>query len=96
MDIEQLREEVPIEEVLAHYGASIGRGGGWAKWIPITCPFCSDTNGSGSLNRTAGIFLCHQCGSPRNGQAGDIIDIVKDQEDLPTGKAIKFIEEHFL
>ena len=52
MNIEDLKDEVSILDVLGHYGAETwhasyhGHG-----WTPINCPFCGDTNGSGSVNK---------------------------------------------
>jgi hypothetical protein len=96
ISIEELKETVTVEEVLAYYGADVGvRWTSWNAWAPINCPFCRDTNGSGSMNRGAGYYLCHQCSEPRDGQAGDIIDIVKSQENLDTKAAIQWISTQF-
>ena len=72
---EELREEIPIEEVLAYFGARIPAGRSWSTWQKMVCPFCSDTNGSATVNKAAQRFICHQCGAPRDGRAGDIVDI---------------------
>lgn len=99
MSIEDLKELATIGEVLAHFGAVIPRGGGWNDWQPIDCPFCSDTNGSASVNQAAGYFICHQCGAPdRAGdKAGDIIDVVKFGENIrDTNEAVRWIEQTFL
>lgn len=94
--IEDLKDEVSISEVLAHYGAQVGRSGSWTEWRPVNCPFCRDRNGSGSVNMLAGRFLCHQCGAPRDGQSGDIVDVVKYGEDITdTREAIRWIERTF-
>jgi hypothetical protein len=77
---DELREDIPVLDVLLEIGArTIGwsRGGGWSGWKEIVCPFCSDTNGSGSYNSIAGRYLCHQCGAPRDGRSGDVVDIAK-------------------
>ena len=76
---EELREDILIEEVLIEAGATtIGWArGGWGEWKQIVCPFCDDTNGSGSYNRRLGRFLCHQCGAPRDGKSGDVVDVAK-------------------
>lgn len=98
MDIAELREEIPIEEVLGFYGSFTNRGT-WSAWSPINCPFCSDSNGSASINRSAGLFICHQCGAPdrSNGKAGDIVDVAKFGESIrDTKEAIEWIKNTFL
>lgn len=97
-DIEEIRDEVSVLEVLAHYGGSTGSRG-WTStggWQAYDCPFCGDTNGSGSVNPSAGRYLCHQCGEPRDGKSGDVIDIVASQEQLSTREAIEWITSTFL
>jgi len=102
MNIEDLKLEVPVLEVLAYYGADTGRrwgGGGWSGWTPINCPFCTDSNGSASVNVAAGYFRCHQCGAPEraNDKAGDIIDIVKFAEGFKTTEeAVQWIRGKLL
>jgi hypothetical protein len=88
---------VSILDVLGHYGAetwqALYHGHGW---VAINCPLCHDTNGSGSVNVAAGLFNCHQCDAPRDGKAGDIIDLVKYVENISTRDAIQFIKDTFL
>lgn len=97
MDIDEIRSEVPVLEVLAYYGGStVARGYLSSGWQPYHCPFCGDTNGSGSVNVSAGRYLCHQCGEPRDGRSGDVVDIVKSQEQLDTREAIEWITSTFL
>lgn len=91
-DIEDLKEDVSILDVLGHYGAETWKASYHGHgWVPINCPFCHDTNGSGSVNVGLGLFNCHQCAEPRDGKAGDIIDIVKSQERLDTREALEWI-----
>lgn len=77
---EEIREDIPILEVLIDLGAET-RGwatpGGWGAWRAITCPFCTDSNNSASYNAGAGRFLCHQCGAPRDGKSGDVVDVAR-------------------
>jgi DNA primase len=98
MTIEELKEIILIEEVLGLYGAQVGARGGWQEWTPIDCPFCSDSNGSASVNRKAGLFICHQCGAPDrpNGKAGDIVDVAKFGESIrETKDAIEWLQRTF-
>jgi hypothetical protein len=76
---EELREEIPILDVLLDIGASVPgwASGGWGDWKKVVCPFCTDTNGSASYNAGAGRFLCHQCGAPRDGSSGDVVDVAR-------------------
>lgn len=96
MDLDEIRDEVPILEVLAEYGAAPGARSYWAEWQAINCPFCGDTNGSGSVNVSKGLYLCHQCGAPRDGKAGDVVNIVMDQESLDFKEAIEWLTQTFL
>lgn len=96
--IAELREAITVEEILSYYGADIRRSGSWSEWTPVNCPWCLDTNGSASMNRGAGLYLCHQCGAPdrANGKAGDIVDIVKFAERLNTSEAAEWLTRTFL
>jgi hypothetical protein len=98
MKIEELKDRITIEEVLAHFGADTGRRWtSWGAWTPINCPFCSDRNGSGSVNLSAGRFLCHQCGCPRDGRSGDIVDIAKyELQSDDTNEACRWLAATFL
>jgi len=75
MRADELREDVTIEQVLAYFGGQVPTGRSWSSWQKMVCPFCSDTNGSATINHGAQRFICHQCGAPRDGKAGDIIDL---------------------
>ncbi len=79
LSIETIKEEVTIDMVLNELGASTGWVNGWGEWLPVNCPFHHDQEASASMNRGAGLFLCHGCGAPNrdNGKAGDIIDVAK-------------------
>lgn len=96
MDLQEIKEQVTIEEVLAEFGGDIGRRGGYGDWTPIVCPFCRDSGGSASINRAAGRFLCHQCGAPRDGKSGDIFDVAAYAERLSTKEAIEWVQRTFL
>lgn len=96
-DLEEVKEGVTILEVLAHFGGQGPRSGGWGGWVPVSCPFCADSNGSASVNVPAGRFLCHQCGAPRDGKSGDVIDVAKYGENFMTTKdAIQWLRRTFL
>jgi len=94
-----IKEAVAVEDVLLELGGSIPYTGGWGEWISVNCCFHKDDNASASINRGAGLFLCHACGAPDrdNGKAGDIIDMARFhlQTDLIT-EAISWIRQTFL
>ena len=82
MNIEQLKEEVRIEDVLVHYGweGTDWRGShGWGNWVSCRCPFHLDKYPSASVNTDKGRFHCFVCDT-----SGDIIDIVQKMEHLRT------------
>lgn len=97
LTIERAKEEVTIVEVLAWFGGRstmTTRGG---DWKPVVCPFCADSGGSASLNIVQGRFLCHQCGAPRDGRSGDVVDVVMYAENFrDTRDALAWIEKTFL
>lgn len=77
---EELREDIPILEVLLDIGAhtrGYATSVGWGGWRAITCPFCTDTDNSASYHLAWGRFLCHQCGAPRDGSSGDVVDVAR-------------------
>ena len=91
MDIETLKTEGPITELLGHYGWREPFYYGSGTWTSTLCPFHDDTRPSASVNLVEDKFHCFTCSV-----SGDIIDIVQDQEGLSVSEAIKFIEEVFL
>jgi hypothetical protein len=99
LTIAQIKEEVGVQEVLLELGGSIPYTGAWGEWVPVRCYAHRDDNPSGSMNRGAGMYICHQCGAPgrENGKAGDIVDMAKDhlQSDSIT-EAISWIRQTFL
>jgi hypothetical protein len=95
-DFAELREEIGIEEVIVYLGGRILSGGWGGGWRSTVCPFCADSNGSGSLNRPLGRFLCHQCGAPRDGRSGDVVDIAKyELGTTSTEEAVKWLKRTF-
>lgn len=97
IDIEGLKERVTIGDVLSEFGAALpGARAGWQDWVQMTCPFCPDRNGSASINRQLNRFLCHQCGAPRDGKSGDVIDVVKFELNIKdTRGAIEWLTRTF-
>lgn len=95
MNIETLKEEVPITEVLAHYGwVDDLAHAGWGEWRKILCPFHWDHNPSASLNEDRGLFRCFVCGDDR---AMDILDIAMKEELFDNVKDAKaWLERTFL
>lgn len=74
--IRDLKDEVGIEEVIAHLGGRTPyRNGNWDTWVAVRCPFHNDSQASASMNRAKGLFKCHACEEPRDGRAGDIVDV---------------------
>lgn len=99
MRIPELKEQVSIEEVISYLG---GRPFGWSggyrdRWVKWICPFCSDSNGSASVQPQAGRFLCHQCSAPRDGQSGDIVDVAMfELGTTSVNEAVTWLERTFL
>lgn len=62
----------PIADVLKELGADIVPTG--YGWVRIVCPFCSDRNGSASVNHDLNGFRCHQCG-----KSGDSLKLLQTE-----------------
>lgn len=97
IDFERLREDISIGEVLAYLGSAPPSGrAGWSDWVSMNCPFCTDRNGSASVNRRLGRFLCHQCGAPRDEKAGDIVDLAMfELNTKDTKEAVEWLTRTF-
>lgn len=84
-------DELTIESVLLHYGATkIPSGYGWKS---MRCPFKQfhkDSRASAAVNHGTNKFRCHACGT-----AGDPIDIIRKLEGLSFKEAIGQAREIF-
>lgn len=95
--IDDLKDEIPVEEVLIELGGSVPYHGGWGEWVAVQCPFHDDRDASGSMNRGSGYFKCHACDAPRDGMAGDIIDMAKYHLNTDSiTEAIAWLRQTFL
>lgn len=97
-DIQHLKEDITIDEVVVYLGGQIPhQGGSWASWIPVKCPFHQDADASASLNRQIGRFKCHACDSPRaDGKAGDILDLAMEHlQSHDVKQAMAWLERTF-
>lgn len=74
--IEDLKSDIPIREVIEYLGGQVTNGWG-SNRCDVRCPFHNDTDASAYLFEGSGYFKCEACGAPRDGQAGDIIDVAK-------------------
>ena len=92
IDIQDLKDDISIEEVLEHYGwVDDTHGGGWQEWKKTLCPFHDDQTPSATVNMLEGRFHCFTCDT-----SGDIIDIVMIEEHLTFKEAVRFLRETFL
>lgn len=77
--------ELTIEQVLIHYGATrVPSGYGWKS---MRCPFKqfhTDSRASAAVNHDKNKFRCHACGT-----AGDPIDIIRKLEGIGFKEAVE-------
>ena len=78
---EQIKERVPIEEVLRDYGVI-------KKSSKYLCPFHNDKNPSMSIK--GGKWQCWSCGAK-----GSVIDFVMQYEGVKTYEAAKILNERY-
>jgi DNA primase len=72
MDVEQIKKEHPIAEVLERYGVRLtGRG----RSLTGRCPFHDDRHPSLSVSPDKGLWFCHSCQI-----GGDVISFVIEME----------------
>jgi hypothetical protein len=74
--IEDLKDAVPIRTLIEHLGGVVTNGWGGDR-CDVRCPFHDDRDSSAYLFEGSGYFKCEACGAPRDGMAGDIIDVAK-------------------
>ena len=99
MDLEDLKAEVSIEDVLIEAGAEFESGGqyGWRSEVPFKCPFHYNVNTpSAEMNTMKGVFFCFSCGA-----GGSVIDAALLHLELTnTSENIKvaaqWLEDEFL
>lgn len=91
IDIDDLKDEIEIEDVLLEAGAVMGARNGDEQ--AVFCPFHPNTRTpAGSVNHRKQLYTCYSCGS-----GGDIISLAKlhlDTED--THEAIEWLHQEFL
>jgi len=80
VDVQQVRDRHPIEDVVADAGVDLRRvGKGWMG----RCPFHDDVTASLSVGGVADRFHCFGCGAH-----GDVIDFIGLRYDLPFREAV--------
>ncbi len=86
VDIQQIRDRHPIENIVADTGVDLHRTGkGWMG----RCPFHDDATASLSVNGVPDRFHCFGCGAH-----GDVIDFIRLRYDLPFLGAVARLEGH--
>lgn len=96
MDIEELKDQIGMEEVLLHLGAEIQQIG-WGDEAPVYCPFHPNRRTpAGSFNRLKQLYHCFGCEA-----GGDIIRVAQThlgREGQPSSvnDACEWLEREFL
>jgi DNA primase len=90
--VAELKDEIPIDEVLADYGYDVEFG--WTssgRYISVACPYHDDSNASASIDTEANRLHCFACD-----QSWDVIDVVMQEEGVEFNEAIQMLEEGYL
>ncbi len=76
MEISEIKQRLPLAEVLHHYGLQ-------PKNKMLLCPFHEDQTASLQVHLEKNFYKCHACGA-----TGDVIQFVQDYEKLSKHEAI--------
>lgn len=91
IDVAELKDELPVTEVLEHYGwVDDTTGRGWNDYQRTLCPFHDDHEPSATVNVSTNRFHCFTCGT-----SGDVIDIVMIEENMDFKEAVNWLLETF-
>ena len=71
-------DEYDIYAVLAHYGWDLP--GERSGWVSVRCGAHEDGHASCRISGDTGYVLCMACSFPKDGKAGDAIDVVRHYE----------------
>jgi CHC2-type zinc finger protein len=95
MDLEDLKAEISLEDVLIECGAEFetGTGYGWRSEVPFKCPFHYNVNtAAAEMNTMKGVFHCFACGA-----GGTVIDAaLLHLQTSDIKEAAAWLEEEFL
>ena len=80
-----------IHQVLEHYGWNLPaeRTG----WVTVKCGAHDDSHQSCRINHDTGYVLCMACGFPRDGKAGDAVNVVRYYEGCGYKDAVRRCQE---
>lgn len=95
MDLDDLKAEISIEDVLLECGAELepSHGYGWRSEVPFYCPFHLNRNtAAGTMNTMKGLFHCYSCGA-----SGSVIDAAMlHLETKSVTEAAEWLQSEFL
>src|SRR5690554_7200907 len=77
MEISEIKQRLPLAEVLQHYHLK-------PKNNMLLCPFHQDKTASLQVHLEKNFYKCHACG-----KSGDVIQFVQDYEKLTKHQALK-------
>lgn len=83
MDIQEIKTQLSIATVLAHYGLEADKNG------KLNCPFHKDKTPSMQVYETTGTVYCFSSNCPTHGKALDQIDFILYKENISKAEAIK-------
>jgi len=86
MEIQQIKTQLPLSEVLKHYGLSPDRN------HRINCPFHDDKTPSMQVYEKTGTVYCFSGNCQTHGRSLDVIDFIMYKESITKHEAIKKAE----
>lgn len=91
MNIDDLKAQVSITEVLVFMGAEVRPG--YGDWKPVKCHMHEDRAASGSVNVQKGKYRCH--GGCTDERSWDIVDLAQEWTGEDVRGALRWLEEKF-
>ncbi len=86
-----MSNDFDIHQVLEHYGWPLP--GERTGWVTVKCGAHDDSHQSCRINSDNGYVLCMACGFPKDGKAGDAIDVVRYYEGVGYRDAVRRCED---
>lgn len=82
MEIAEIKEKLPLKDVLAHYGLKPDKHG------RLSCPFHKDRTPSMQVYYQTGTVYCFSTNCPTHGRAMDVVDLIMHKEGITKHEAI--------
>lgn len=99
IDFRQIKDQIPIEDVLRHYGVALRPAGSELRGrCPLPTHTSQDSNNSFSVNRAENVWCCQSisCMDARDGHlGGTVLDLVSTMEGCSIREAALHLRDWF-